>query len=121
MFVIDRVELGSIDQVLHIWSLYYHDPAGCQQSSKAVHYPVQVRYVREHIVRMNNVSAFPVIGEAFRSAGFYQRARSKHDCKLEKLTAKSPEDARRHVVEVLADDVQHGLSAAWFKSDGIAN
>src|SRR5205809_246240 len=64
MFVVNRVELGAVDQVLDVWHLELCDPAILEQCRDAVNETVEVGDVRENVVADDNVgTGLQLLGE----------------------------------------------------------
>ena len=57
MLVVNRVELAVIDQVPQVRRLDDGDTSVLEHDANAVHHATQVRDVREHVVRVDDVGA----------------------------------------------------------------
>src|SRR3989442_14317853 len=66
MLVIDRIELGVIDHVADIRHFDDDDTVILQQQAKTAHDAVEVRDVRQHVIRMNDVGALVLFRELLR-------------------------------------------------------
>ncbi len=64
VLVVDRVELGLLDQVQQMGELHRQDAAGSQQHLQARHEIVQRRHVREHVVADDEVGR-AALGDEF--------------------------------------------------------
>ena len=85
VLVVDRVELEAFDQLAHVRHLDLGDPVVGEDGRDALHEPVQVGHVGEHVVRDDHVGSLPLGPQAARELHAEELPKRRHADRLGRI------------------------------------